>query len=157
MSDMGHALQARLRQKTFESPSHEATLNLMVATGHLRQKLESVLERHGLTGGQYNVLRILRGVHPAGHPRCEIASRMIERAPDVTRLIDRLERAGLVKRDRSAAADRRRSIATISRRGLLLLRALDAELTAVNNLVSERLSLQECLQLSRLCEKIYGP
>src|SRR5689334_18026073 len=99
----------------------EAMLNLFVAVDHLRGKVGDVCGRFGITNGQYNVLRILRGAHPDGHPRCEIAKRMIEKAPDVTRLVDRLEAMGFVERARSKD-DRRLSIARITPKGLQLLK-----------------------------------
>src|SRR5438128_9340170 len=117
---MGDTLKHRLRQDRFEGPFHEAVLNVMVAAAHLRAAVERVCEQHGITEGQYNVLRILRGAHPQGHSRCEIARRMVERSPDVTRLIDRLEKHELVERARDGS-DRRLSITRITRKGLQLL------------------------------------
>ena len=85
---MGETLKRRLRQNRFDSAAQEALLNLLVASGHVRGTIDQLFDREHVTPGQYNVLRILRGAHPRGYSRCEIASRMIERAPDVTRLID---------------------------------------------------------------------
>src|SRR5439155_19063024 len=70
--DMGDALRRRLQQTRFESPYHEAVLNLMVAASHVRAALERVCAEFHVTEGQYNVLRILRGAHPDGYSRCEI-------------------------------------------------------------------------------------
>ena len=98
---MGEGLKRRIQQERFEDSLHEAVLNLLVAAGHVRERMDRVCAEHGITHGQYNVLRILRGAHPDGHPRGEIAARLIERAPDVTRLVDRLERHGYVERARS--------------------------------------------------------
>lgn len=56
-------------------------MSLLVTAGHLRQALDEACETHGVTHDQYNVLRILRGVHPNRHPRREIEDRMIERSP----------------------------------------------------------------------------
>ena len=117
---MSDALKARIQQKRFRNPAHEAILSLMVAAAHVRQMVEQACADHDLTQAQYNVLRILRGKHPDGYPRGEMASRMIDRAPDVTRLIDRLERRGLVERARSTE-DRRLSITRITRKGLAVL------------------------------------
>jgi len=152
---MGDALRNRIKQARFESPWQEAMLNLMVAADHLRSQSSQICEDHGITRGQYNVLRILKGVHPDGHPRCEIASRMVERAPDVTRLVDRLEEQGLVERDRSTK-DRRLSITKITRKGLKLIDDLEPEFTAVFKELNSRLSKEDCLELSRICESIYG-
>ena len=145
---MGEVLKRRLRQGKPLGPSEDALLNLLVAAGWLRARLDRACARFALTNRQYNVLRILRGAHPGGHPRQEIAVRMIERAPDVTRLVDRLQARVLVERARTGP-DRRQAIARITSRGLSLLRRMDADLDEVRRLVARR--------LSKICEAIYGP
>jgi DNA-binding MarR family transcriptional regulator len=132
----------------------EAMLNLFVAVDHLRGKISEVCSRSDITNGQYNVLRILRGAHPDGHPRCEIAKRMIEKAPDVTRLVDRLEAMGLVERARSKD-DRRLSIARITPKGLQLLKEMDPDIKAVSGYFADRVTRRDCEELSRICEEIY--
>ena len=130
-------------------------LNLMVAADHIRTRIDHACAEYGITHGQYNVLRILRGVYPEGHPRCEIAARMIERAPDVTRLVDRLETQGLVERDRSAE-DRRLSLTRITKKGLQLLDQVDPALAGVYRYFTERVSRRDCRELSRICEGVYA-
>ncbi len=103
------SIHKRVAQRRFESPAQKAMVSLLVTAGHLARALEEVCAAHGITHDQYNVLRILRGVHPEGHPRYAIAERLIDRSPDVTRLLDRLEREGFVGRSRSDE-DRRLSI-----------------------------------------------
>jgi DNA-binding MarR family transcriptional regulator len=153
---MGEALKAKIKQQAdFESPAVEAFLNLIVATDAVRAPFESVCAKHEISQSQYNVLRILRGAGKAGHPRCEIAGRMTERAPDITRLVDRLEKQGLVERDRSDE-DRRLSVARISRTGLELLDRMEPELTDVKRKISEKMSNAEWIALSSLCEKLYA-
>ena len=118
---MGELIRQRLEQtKSFENAAQEAMLNLMIAAGYMNELNDRICTKHGITRSQYNVLRILRGVHPAGHPRQEITRRMVDRSPDVTRLIDRLEKGGLVERDRTDE-DRRLSIERITQNGLDLL------------------------------------
>ncbi len=152
---MGETLQRRISQSTFESPVQEALLNLLVASDHVRQRVAGMCDRHGITPAQYNVLRILRGVHPGGHARCEIGKRLLEHAPDVTRLVDRLEANGLVERVRSEE-DRRLSITRITRAGLSLLAAMQPETEELNRYFAERVSRRDCRELSRICEGIYG-
>lgn len=152
--DMASSLHDRLRQQKFASPYQEVTLNVLVCADYLQRRIEEVCSRHGITSAQYNVLRILRGVHPDGHPRCEIIGRMIQAAPDVTRLIDRLERGGLVERSRSDA-DRRLSLSIISKTGLQLLERMQPEIDALDNEMATYLSESEAKTLSGLCEKIY--
>ncbi len=70
-------IRERLQQRRFPSLADEAVVSLMVAAEHLDQAVAPIWERHGVTADQYNVLRILRGVYPGGHPRNEVARRMI--------------------------------------------------------------------------------
>ncbi|MCU0256888.1 MAG: MarR family transcriptional regulator [Vicinamibacterales bacterium] len=152
---MGEVLARRIRQSSFESPAQEALLNVLVAAGAIRELVDRACAEQGLTQGQYNVLRILRGAHPAGYPRCEIGVRLLERAPDVTRLIDRLAARGLVERLRGAE-DRRQSVTRITRAGLDVLRKLDRPVGRITRLIESRLTDPEARELSRLCEALYG-
>src|SRR5262245_54731274 len=94
---VGEVLKHRIKQSAdFKSPVDDAVLNLLVAAGYVQAQIDRACEEFDITRGQYNVLRILRGAGEEGHPRYEITERMIEKAPDVTRLIDRLEKQGLV-------------------------------------------------------------
>ncbi len=152
---MGKTLTARLKQERFDSAGQEAVLNLFV-TGHfLKTKYEAVTAGFGITGAQYNVLRILKGALPDGYPRCEIISRMIEPAPDVTRLIDRLIKEGLVERYTSSE-DRRLSLARITLKGIKLLDNMKNSIKKFDNFLLGKLSEEECQMLSSLCEKIYN-
>ncbi len=151
---MGKALAKRIKQERFESPLQEAILNLMVAAAFVGERFDRVCAEHGITGGQYNLLRVLRGAYPDGRSRCDIAVRLIERAPDVTRLVDRLERQGLVERVRSDE-DRRLSISRITRAGLELLERMEPEIRVENEYLAERISLRDRRELSRICEGIY--
>jgi len=149
-------LSQRLKKRTaFPSPHSEAMLNLLAAADEVRRRIQHACGTCGLTQGQYNVLRILRGACPKGHPRGEIASRMIERAPDVTRIVDRLEAQGLVERTRSEQ-DRRVSVTRITPRGLALLDELDPHVAGVYGFFAERVSERDCRTLTRICEKIYA-
>jgi DNA-binding MarR family transcriptional regulator len=148
------ALSRRLKQARFASPQQEALLSLAVAAGTLTDLVDEVCESHDLTRQQYNVLRILRGAHPQGHPRCAIAERMIERAPDVTRLVDRLQARGLVRRQRGGH-DQRQAITRITRKGLKLLEVIQPELDSRTVTHLARLSEDNCRELSRLCGLIF--
>jgi DNA-binding MarR family transcriptional regulator len=146
-------VRERLQQRRFRTLADEAVVSLLVAAEHFDQAIAPVWERHGITGDQYNVLRILRGVYPAGHPRNEVARRMIHRAPDVTRMLDRLVRQGLVARLRNPA-DRRESIATITKAGLALLERVDPEVHAMQASLTASLSERDLKQLVRLCDAL---
>ena len=152
---MGDGLRRRIRQARFESPIQEAILNVLVAANEIRDRTEKALGSSGLTLPQYNVLRILRGARPDGHPRCEIANRMLDRAPDVTRILDRLEEKKLVERQRDRV-DRRQSVARITPRGMSLLEQVDPEIKAMTADLAKRLGAEECRELSRICELIYA-
>ena len=154
-SNMNEALSKRLRQSAFTSPVQEAALSLLLAANRLNESVEAVCTGHGITRPQYNVLRILRGAHPQGHPRCEIAGRMLERAPDVTRLIDRLQSRGLVRRLR-ADRDQRQSIACITAEGLELLQLMQPEVDGLVEECFRRLETGDCNELSRICALIFG-
>src|SRR5882672_9277108 len=98
---MAPGLQSELKQKVpFAGPEQEAYLALLRTADALESQVEAKLKEFGLTGTQYNALRILRGAGPDGIPCSEIGERMITRDPDVTRLLDRLQKRGLVKRTR---------------------------------------------------------
>lgn len=153
---MGELIRQRLEQtKSFENAAQEAMLNLMIAAGHMNEANDRICARHGITRSQYNVLRILRGVYPEGHPRQEITRRMVDRSPDVTRLIDRLEKGELVERDRTDQ-DRRLSIARITQKGLDLLDQIAPDFENLYRHINDLLTQQELQDLSRLCEKVYG-
>ena len=152
---MGEALKRRIKQKAdFTNPAQEAMLNLIVAADYVDTRLESICADFGLTRPQYNVLRILRGVHPNGHPRGEISARLLANAPDVTRLVDRLLVQGLVKRN-GAKEDRRLSITYITNKGLRLLEEMQPHIAEEHARFSRKISRQDCLELSRICESIY--
>ena len=151
---MGRALQQRLKMRAIENPVVEGMLNLLVTGALLNQRGDAEYARFGLTTSAYNVLRILRG-SPDGLPRGEIALRMVNPSPDVTRLIDRLARRRLVRRLR-ARSDRRVSLTRITPKGLELLERAEAATDAQHAALESRLSAAEWRQLSALCERIYS-
>ena len=153
---MRNALKARIKQQAdFESSAVETMLNILVAADAIRTPLTASARNTTLRRDNYNVLRILRGAGAAGHPRCEIAARMLERAPDITRLIDRLEKQKLVKRAHSDE-NRRLSVAKISRKGLALIDRIEPDLNKVNRRREEKLSAAKWIVLTSLCKKIYA-
>lgn len=97
----------------------------IVRTGHLlADAVERVLKPHGITATQYNVLRILRGAEPEGLSRNQVRERLLSRMPDATRLLDRMEKAGLVTRSREDG-DRRLVTTRITEEGRRLVDKLD--------------------------------
>ena len=112
------------QNKPFTSLEQEAQLNVVRTSAVLMDDVEQILRPYGITATQYNVLRILRGSEPGGLCRNELRDRMITRMPDMTRLLDRMEDAGLVVRSREDE-DRRMVRSRISAAGLKLLSDLD--------------------------------
>ena len=119
----------------------EGMLNLLVTGALLNQQAETRFGQFGLSTSAYNVLRILRG-SPDGLPRGEIAERMVNRSPDVTRLIDRLARRGLVRRAR-ARIDRRLSLTHITEKGVALLERAEVANVEQRSHLATRLSEKE--------------
>ncbi len=154
MTNSQSRLQRELKQgRPFRNPADEALLAVRRTADVLARAVSRTLEPHGITDQQYNVLRILRGSHPDGLPTLEIADRMIERQPNVTRLLDRLERKGWVRRARSKE-DRRVVRCWVTDRGLALLSALDAPIDAMDDRLARNLTRREQKQLIELLERI---
>ncbi|HEY6290985.1 MAG TPA: MarR family transcriptional regulator [Terriglobia bacterium] len=110
--------------KPFQTLQQKAFLNLVRTADALTRSSEQLLRPHGLTFTQYNVLRILRGAGEAGASCSQIGERMITTEPDVTRLLDRLERCRWIRRERGTI-DRRRVTTRITPQGRKLLKRLD--------------------------------
>ena len=150
----GTLLQRELKQtRPFESPAHEAVLSLFRTADCLRRRIAEVVEAHGITTQQFNVLRILRGAGSTPLPTLEIAERLVEQAPGVTRLLDRLEARHLVERER-CATDRRQVLCRITPEGLSLLATLDAPVRVANTKALSPLSETAQRQLIRLLEQV---
>lgn len=156
MSKPPSRLQQEIKQsKPFRSTAQEATLGLLRTTDVLRRRMAALIEPHGITGQQYNVLRILRGAGGDGLPTLEIAERMIEQAPGVTRLLDRLETKRLVHRER-CPEDRRQVTCRITASGLTLLGRLDEIVNGADEMMLRDLTAAEQKQLIRLLDRIRG-
>jgi DNA-binding MarR family transcriptional regulator len=151
---MPRGLQAELKQsRPFTSREQEAYLALLRTADALQSQIENWLKGFGVTGTQYNALRILRGAGPEGLPCREIGERMITRDPDITRLLDRLEERGLVKRAR-ANFDRRVIYGKISSAGLKLLREIDRPLEKKGREMLKHVGQKKLDQLIELLELV---
>jgi len=147
-------IQQEIKQtRPFRSTAQEAGIALLRTTDQVRRRMSAVLEAEGITVQQYNVLRILRGAGPEGLPTLEIAERMIEQAPGITRLLDRLEGEGLVSRER-CPTDRRQVTFRIAKPGLTLLAALDPIVDALDDSMLGNLTRTELKQLLHLLDRI---
>ncbi|MCC6866671.1 MAG: MarR family transcriptional regulator [Ignavibacteria bacterium] len=152
---MGEAIKKWLKMSKNLPVREELNLNLRISVTMLNTRFDKLFEEFGITEVQYNVLRILKGVYPNGHARCEIASRMIERASDITRIIDRLEKQGLVERDRTTE-DRRISITKITEKGIEIVNKLKPVIDKEHSEFTSKLNDNECKKLSELIEKLYS-
>jgi DNA-binding MarR family transcriptional regulator len=123
---MAQTIDREIRQtKPFRSLQEQLVLNLMLTTRVVEESWAQYLKRaEGISPSQYNILRILRGARPKAARISDIADRMVTRDPDVTRLVDRLIKQGLARRERDSS-DRRVVLVEISAAGLALLGRLD--------------------------------
>ena len=126
-----------------------AFLELARTTDMLSRGLVRILKVEDLSPTQYNVLRILRGAGKDGLCRNEVRDRMVAQVPDVTRLLDRLEDAGLIERERSTE-DRRQVGTRITARGLQLLSELDAPVAEIHRRQLGHLSASQLRALAEL-------
>jgi DNA-binding MarR family transcriptional regulator len=150
---MPSKLQKELKKRgPFTTLEQEAMLNIARTADQLLVRAERLLREHGLTGSQYNILRILRG-EGKPLPILEIASRTVQVVPGITGLIDRLESAGLVRRERSTE-DRRVIFVSITNKALKVLEKLDEPLVAYERKLLSCLKAAEQRELIRLLEKI---
>ena len=156
MAQVKAKLNGEAKQKHLvHSRLQDAVASILRTADYFGRFCSPVFDQHGITSQQYNVLRILRGAGLGGLPTLDIAERMIEQAPGITRLLDRLEGKKLVRRERPSD-NRRQVICYITKPGLDLLQELD---TPVGNKVKQalhRLDESEIEELIRLLELARG-
>lgn len=149
-------LKREIRQKKpFASRAEEAFLNLQRGAGLLLQEFSRFLKPWKLTPATYNSLRILRGAHPEMLACGEVGERLVTPEPDVTRLMDRLEKTGLVRRERDDE-DRRVVRVGITPRGLALLTDLDEPVHSWLKASMSRLPANDLKALVNLLERLRG-
>ena len=142
------------QQRAFSSREQEVLLGLRIAAARIVEPWEKFLKATAeLTPNQYNVLRILRGSHPDRLPCGEIAERMIARDPDITRLVDRLGRRGLVTRVRSRQ-DRRVVEVGLTLKGQGILLGLDEHVNRMPKALLGHLGPKKLEQLAQLLEHV---
>jgi MarR family transcriptional regulator, organic hydroperoxide resistance regulator len=147
-------IQAEIQQtKPFTNLEDEALVALHLTADRLEWRFSELLKPHGLSPTQYNALRILRGARGTGRSCSEIAERMINRDPDITRLVDRLERRGLVSRSREGR-DRRVITTRITTAGIELLEALDRPVEDFNRAMLSHLGERRLRALIETLEAI---
>jgi DNA-binding MarR family transcriptional regulator len=144
------------RHKHFDSPQQEAYLNLWRTYDRLRMLEDELFGRFDLTAQQYNTLRLLRAAHPKKLPTLSLAGRLISRAPDITRLLDKLAERGLIVRDRPP--DNRRVVNVgVTEAGLALLAELADEVRECHLRQLGHLNSAEMKRLVELLHKARTP
>ena len=147
-------LREEIKQsKPFESLEQEAHLSVIRTAAIVADEVDQFLKPYGITGTQYNVLRILRGAEPDGLCRNEVRDRMLTRMPDMTRLLDRMEEAGLVVRTRERD-DRRMVLTQISPKGRELLADLDVAIQREHRSRFSKLSESELRAVIDILAKV---
>ena len=148
--------QAAIKQRQpFHSAGHEATVSILLTADLVRRRLAQAIETHGVTLQQFNVLRILRGAGDAGVATLEVADRMVEQTPGITRLLDRLEAKTLVRRQR-CPEDRRQNLCWITPSGRALLERVDEPAVRASEVCMAGLSEADQQTLLRLLAQIRG-
>ena len=146
-------LQDEIKQtKPFAMLEEEVWLNLQRTADAAMRPVEAEIKKHGLSLTQYNVLRILRGAGEGGRTCGEVGDRLITRDPDITRLLDRMEKRQLIRRERQTN-DRRVILAFITQHGLDLLKELDDLVPATTKRALGHLGERKLKELCRLLEQ----
>jgi DNA-binding MarR family transcriptional regulator len=143
------------QSRPFPTAADEAIVTLLRTADTVQRALSEVVAPHGITLQQYNVLRILRGAGPDGLPTLDVAARMIETTPGITRLLGRLEQKRLVRRQRSPE-DHRRVLCFATERALALLGELDRPLSEAGQRILTPLGTRQTRELTRLLDAARG-
>jgi DNA-binding MarR family transcriptional regulator len=143
------------KRNPFDSPAQEAMLNLARTSAVLSSEAEHLLKEHGLSGPQYNALRILRG---EAQPMqvYQIAERMVTPQTDITRLVDRLEKSGLVRRER-CGEDRRVVWVTLTTAGKSIVKKIDRPIAELHDRQFQHLSQRDLKTLNELLFRVRHP
>jgi MarR family transcriptional regulator, organic hydroperoxide resistance regulator len=149
----GMLLDELQQSRPFPSPGQEAVVGIARTASVLNRMAAAILDPEGISVAQYNVLRILRGAGADGLPTLSIRDRMIDPAAAITRLVDKLETAGLISRER-VPGDRRQVICRITPAGTALLARLDPAMRATDAVLATELSDDELKILNRFLAKI---
>lgn len=148
-------LEEEIKQnKKFKSEYHKLAVNIFYTHGWLINNQSSFLKKIGITGAQYNILRILRGQHPNPASINLLKERMLDKMPDASRLVERLKQKGLVERE-ICKDDRRKVEVKITQKGLKLLQDTDKLEERFDQLFKE-LKLSEAKTLNDLLDKLRG-
>ena len=147
-------LEDEIAQKQFRNQAHKLVVNIIYTYNWLMNYQQTMLKPHGITGQQFNVLRILRGQHPNPASIKLVRERMLDKMSDASRIVEKLRMKGLVERH-TCPTYRRVCDVTITAKGLALLQILDKENEKVNEM-TERLTEDERQTVNDLLDKMRG-
>ena len=146
-------LEERIKQnRPFRNQGERLAVNILYTANWLLERFKGHLDIFDITQQQYNVLRILRGQHPNAISTSDIKERMIDKAPDTSRIVDRLITKGLVEKA-VCGSDKRRVDVCITKKGMKLLQDIDADEMRIENF-TKQLSKKECETLNELLDKL---
>jgi DNA-binding MarR family transcriptional regulator len=147
-------IEKEIKQEKFKNPYQKAMVNLIFTSNWLNDKMKSSFKPYDLTSQQYNVLKILKGRYPDPAAAGDIKDVMLDKTPDLTRLIDRLIKKELVSR-RTCEHNRRKVDILISEKGVALIEKIEVEFKG-DKVMFDGLSSKEASALSDLLDKIRG-
>lgn len=143
-------IEEAIQQKKFKNPHQKAVINLIYTANWLQNKHQGFFKSFGITGQQFNILRVLKGQHPKSISATEIKARLLDQNSDVSRLLDRLASKGIVIK-KTCTLDKRAYDVFITVQGLDLLKEIDKGQKHIDHVLS--LSEDEATQLSDLLDK----
>jgi len=149
---MSKKLENEISLRHFRNEYHKGVVNLIYTYGFIHNELQQLFGEYNLTMQQFNILRILRGIHPAACTNSYIKSRMLDKNSDVTRIINRLINQGLVER-KASKEDKRKVEISIMPKGMDLLSRIDGE-TAREEAILKALNEEEIREFNRLLNKL---
>lgn len=146
-------IEEEIQQKKFKTAHQKAVINLIYTANWLQNKHQGFFKLYGITGQQFNILRILKGQHPKSISAKDIKIRLLDQNSDVSRLLDRLSAKDLITK-KTCPLDKRASDVFITKSGLDLLKEIEKKQKEIDEVLA--LSPDEALQLSNLLDKCRG-
>ncbi|MFC7523405.1 MarR family winged helix-turn-helix transcriptional regulator [Parapedobacter sp. GCM10030251] len=147
-------IEDEIQTRKFRNEQHKATINIVFTSNWITGILEKRANQAEITLQQFNVLRILRGQYPKPATNSLVKERMLDKMPDVSRIIDRLVAKGLVSRGK-CSTDRRAVDVLITKKGLNTLKALEESMMMMD-ILQENITEDECHVLNGLLDKLRG-
>lgn len=148
-------IKEEINQRAFRTVHQQALINLLYSSNWLRDMYSFLKKEYGVTQQQYNVLRILKGKYPEVCSAKYVKSVMLDKSPDLTRLVDKLVDKGLVKRE-VCATNRRQIDLSITEHGMAKIQEMEESVRVGENTLAANLTEQEAAQLSSLLDKMRG-